>query len=480
MDATVAVTFGCAVLAAAGTGVLVGRCIRVPRIDIIAWACAVAAITVSLCAQALGAYHGYTSGTFRTVQVSAQLIAPLWLAWGMVELGGRTISARFGAKLATAALTVVGGVVLISDPLAGVPFGKTWPAASVHYQIIPKYLLGAIALVTVLTVVIMLIVAAARLRRDPLWRGPLSALGAAGVAAVGILGLRLSLPANLAYPALCAICAVLASLAGMAAVKVGLEELHGEVPAGQQARRPAGQFDDYADDRVSGAAPARHLANGAGQPLGDEDWYRLGRERPNGEYPPAGRYEPDPGFGIDGLENGDRDHGHSEDLDGAADRLPGAGQSAAWQPRTMGRGGGLAGQGPAEAGPQTAAASASDRAVTQRLFGLIAIYTLAEGKDEEFDALAEQVVEDVRTHEPGALVYAVHSVPNAPMQRIFYEVYRDNTAYEEHKRHSYIKRFEVERAEFVLATNVIELGTRQAKVSPLPGLSQLFGHTAGE
>ena len=67
------------------------------------------------------------------------------------------------------------------------------------------------------------------------------------------------------------------------------------------------------------------------------------------------------------------------------------------------------------------------------------------------------MVEEVRASEPDALVYAVHSVPNAPMQRIFYEVYRDQTAYEEHKRHSYIKRFDVERAPFVLATNVIEL-----------------------
>ena len=89
------------------------------------------------------------------------------------------------------------------------------------------------------------------------------------------------------------------------------------------------------------------------------------------------------------------------------------------------------------------------------------------------------MVEEVRASEPDALVYAVHSVPNAAMQRIFYEVYRDQTAYEEHKRHAYIKRFDEERAPFVLATNVIELGTQQAKLSPLPGLSQLFGPPAG-
>lgn len=497
MDATVGATFVCAVLAAAGTGVLVGRCIRVPRIDVIAWACAVAAIAVSLGAQAVGGYNGFSSGTFRAVQVGAQLIAPLWLAWGMVELGAKSISARFGAKLVTAALTVIGAVVLITDPLAVAAFGKTWPAGSVHYQIIPKYVLEVIAAVTVLTVVVMLLVAALRLRRDPQWRRPLIALGAAGAAAVVILGLRLSLPANLAYPALCAVSAVLASYAGMTAVKVRLDELRGEVPVRREVRPAASLSRDQGDDRVFGAV-TRRTGNGDGLPGGDEDWYRLDRARSNGDYPPAGRYQPDGGHGVNGLENGDRDHrrgdtyvdegeeypvgpeGGDYQRDEAADRPPDADRTAAWQPRTLGRGAAaLAGQGAAQAG-QEAAAIASDRAVTQRLYGLIAIYTLAEGRDDEFDALAERVVEEVRMHEPDALVYAVHSVPNAPMQRIFYEVYRDQTAYEEHKRHPYIHRFDVERARYVLATNVIELGTQQAKVSPLPGLSQLFGHTAGE
>jgi quinol monooxygenase YgiN len=122
-----------------------------------------------------------------------------------------------------------------------------------------------------------------------------------------------------------------------------------------------------------------------------------------------------------------------------------------------------------------APAAELDPEATQRLYGLIAIYTLAEGATAEFDALAERVVEDVRTAEPDALVYAVHSVPNADMQRIFYEVYRDRMAYEDHQRQPHILRFEADRAPYVLATNVIELGMQQAKLSPPPGLSPLFG-----
>jgi quinol monooxygenase YgiN len=122
---------------------------------------------------------------------------------------------------------------------------------------------------------------------------------------------------------------------------------------------------------------------------------------------------------------------------------------------------------------------AADQAATQRLYGLISIYTLAQGAEEDFDALAERVVEEVRTGEPEALVYAVHSVPNAGMQRIFYEVYRDRMAFEDHQRQPHIRRFEAERDPYVLATNVIELGMQQMKMSLLPGLSPLSGRLPG-
>jgi quinol monooxygenase YgiN len=193
---------------------------------------------------------------------------------------------------------------------------------------------------------------------------------------------------------------------------------------------------------------------------------------------------------MNGLRRGDRktrpDDGYEPSRDMQRDDVagggPDAGRTGVWQPRTPGPD---AAPGAAreafrsEPAPGGNNGMIGDESATQRLYGLIAIYTLAEGREEEFDALAEKVVAEVRASEPDALVYAVHSVPNAPMQRIFYEVYRDRTAYEEHKRHLYIQRFDVERDPYVLATNVIELGTQQAKLSPLPGLSQLLHRSPG-
>jgi hypothetical protein len=60
------------------------------------------------------------------------------------------------------------------------------------------------------------------------------------------------------------------------------------------------------------------------------------------------------------------------------------------------------------------------------------------------------------------------------MQRILYEVYRDRDAYENHKRQPYVAGFERDRRPYVLATNLIELGLQQAKVSPLPSISDLL------
>jgi quinol monooxygenase YgiN len=110
-----------------------------------------------------------------------------------------------------------------------------------------------------------------------------------------------------------------------------------------------------------------------------------------------------------------------------------------------------------------------------RPYGLIAIYTLLEDRVADFDRIADQAAEEVRTHEPDTLVYVIHTVPKAPMQRIFYEVYRDRAAYDRHEQQPYIKRFGTARRPYVLATNVIELRLKYAKISPLGQASPQAG-----
>ncbi len=116
----------------------------------------------------------------------------------------------------------------------------------------------------------------------------------------------------------------------------------------------------------------------------------------------------------------------------------------------------------------------NDEVARAQLFGQIAIYTVLEDRVDEFDELNGAVVEQVRSREPDTLVFIVHAVPSAPMQRILYEVYRDRAAYQWHTQQPYVRQFEADRRPYVLATNVIELGLQQAKVSPFPSVTELF------
>jgi quinol monooxygenase YgiN len=101
-------------------------------------------------------------------------------------------------------------------------------------------------------------------------------------------------------------------------------------------------------------------------------------------------------------------------------------------------------------------------------YGRILIFTLLDDRVADFDRLADQAAEQVRLREPDTLVYVIHTVPNAPMQRIFYEIYRDRAAFDSHESQPYMMRFVADRRACVLATNVIELRLKYAKVAPLP------------
>ncbi len=104
---------------------------------------------------------------------------------------------------------------------------------------------------------------------------------------------------------------------------------------------------------------------------------------------------------------------------------------------------------------------------TPRPYGRLSIYTLHDDKTREFDRLAERAAEGVRASEPDTLVYVIHVVPKAPMQRIIYEIYRDRGAFLSHERQPHIRQFAADRASCVLATNIIDLRLKYAKVAAL-------------
>jgi quinol monooxygenase YgiN len=115
--------------------------------------------------------------------------------------------------------------------------------------------------------------------------------------------------------------------------------------------------------------------------------------------------------------------------------------------------------------PEETPAGNDNWAESMRPYGRLTIFTLLDDKAVEFDRLAERAAEGVRMAEPDTLVYVIHVVPKAPMQRIIYEIYRDRAAFEEHERQPHMQRFAADRTSCVIATNVIDLRLKYAKVA---------------
>jgi len=84
------------------------------------------------------------------------------------------------------------------------------------------------------------------------------------------------------------------------------------------------------------------------------------------------------------------------------------------------------------------------------MFALVVRFDLADAdKAAEFDILVAETVDAIRIQEPGTLVYATHTIDGEPLARVFYEVYRDRAAFDEHERQPHTVRFLSARKEYI-------------------------------
>ena len=490
MSLPVLVGFAGVLVAAVATGLLAGRCVRQPRVGFIVWTAATLGLTIALAAQSMGFASGFGPATFRAVQLLALLLAPLWLAWGLVELAVGSDAARFGMRLVSVALSVVASVILATDPLTTQPFSKAWPLTGTHFQAVSRDALDVVQVVAVAVAVVIAGLAAVRAGRDP---GPARGAGSArdlGPALTAIVpvalavlmtaGQRFPLPAKVAYPLLSIVAAVLVWFAVSRVGEVprrAVGDGRGEGIMRDRRDKPGDEY--WPDDRAAGeyAPEGQYVTYGQDRP---------GSGGPRGDFPgaPAGRGGSasggaPTGRGVPGGDRGRRQgpqprpperpyrgSGPGGSREPAADEWPGTqpvplpGSEAGITESGLAGAVGLAGAAGLAGSPAGAAA---------RPYGRILIFTLLEDRVTDFDRLAEEAAEYVRTGEPDTLVYVIHLVPNAPLQRIFYEIYRDRAAFDSHESQPYMQRFVAERRTCVLATNVIELRLKYAKVAPLPG-----------
>lgn len=103
------------------------------------------------------------------------------------------------------------------------------------------------------------------------------------------------------------------------------------------------------------------------------------------------------------------------------------------------------------------------------MFALVVRFEL---KDESaaaaFDALVERTARGIAT-EPGTLIYAVHTVDDEPLARIFYELYADRGGFDAHNAQPHTKQFLAEREQFLSATRVEFLGVDSVRSKGVAG-----------
>ncbi len=98
------------------------------------------------------------------------------------------------------------------------------------------------------------------------------------------------------------------------------------------------------------------------------------------------------------------------------------------------------------------------------MFGLSVRFTCKdEVSAQAYDRLVAETVEGIRACEPGTLVYATHTVEGQPLQRIFYELYRDKAAFDAHEAAPHTRRYLAEREHYLASTEVDRLTPQTGK-----------------
>ncbi|MFC9249856.1 putative quinol monooxygenase [Amycolatopsis thailandensis] len=74
-----------------------------------------------------------------------------------------------------------------------------------------------------------------------------------------------------------------------------------------------------------------------------------------------------------------------------------------------------------------------------------------------FDELVAKTLPLIETEEPGTLLYVFNTVEDAPLSRVFYEVYASPEAFEAHERQPHVKTFLSECGQYVESYRVDRL-----------------------
>lgn len=70
--------------------------------------------------------------------------------------------------------------------------------------------------------------------------------------------------------------------------------------------------------------------------------------------------------------------------------------------------------------------------------------------------MVAETVSLIEEREPGTLMYLVHEVEDDPDGRVFYELYRDRAAFDQHNAQEHVRRFLAEREQYLIEPPRVE------------------------
>ena len=89
-----------------------------------------------------------------------------------------------------------------------------------------------------------------------------------------------------------------------------------------------------------------------------------------------------------------------------------------------------------------------------RVFALVVRFELVdEYAAQGFDALLAEALPYISA-EPGTLLYLAHTVEDAPLSRIFYELYENRDAHVKHESYDHTSRFLAEKDQYLTGFRV--------------------------
>jgi quinol monooxygenase YgiN len=92
------------------------------------------------------------------------------------------------------------------------------------------------------------------------------------------------------------------------------------------------------------------------------------------------------------------------------------------------------------------------------VFALLVRFDLIDADSAlEFDSLVSKLCALIRRNEPRTLTYETFGVSGADLSRVFFEVYEDQAAFDEHERKDYVRSFLSDRERYVANTRVERL-----------------------